>query len=336
MARILKNPIGQSPAWLAILDRITNLAASDTNLLIQGERGTGKSMVAERLHFLSPRWEEAFLSLDVESFASGELEEFLFGGAGFADAELNRLDNGTLFLANIDKASLELQAKLVLLIERGKVIGKNGEETELDICLIAATTRFLPDLVKNADFSARFLDAICVDVISLPPLRERKEDILVLAEHFAVKKIKDLGESQFDGFEASAKRSLIDYDWPGNIRQLRSCVERAVINQWADDKKTNNMISQIEFDPFASDPWFSEQTQKQRKEHFSNTGFKAGFAKKETINAFKPRIAAFEKDLIKEAMLINKNHQGKAAKYLGLSYHQFRGLLRKYGFIGQG
>ena len=338
MTQLSQNPIGQSPAWLATLDRISDLAAADTSLIIIGERGTGKSMVAERLHFLSPRWEENYLDVNGASFHNNDLEAFLFGGRAYQEAGIVKAQNGTLFIANIEKTPPSLQARLLLLIERGLYLSFDGEPIPVNIRVILASQNPLPQLAKQGNFDAKLLDIASVDVISLPPLRARKSDIEPLAQAFAMAEIKRLGLEQFGGFSAEALEILHSHDWPGNIRELKTVIERAVIRHWGEQDVNNGdlgIIANIGLDAFAS-PWSLMQTIAPEAK-LSDKGEVNAFKGKNPQSAgphgtdFKTRSQAFEKSLITEALQVNKNHQGKAAKYLGLSYHQFRGLLRKYG-----
>ena len=205
--------------------------------------------------------------------------------------------------------------------------------SDIDVRIVAASATDLPSRVKAGHFCADLLDVLAFDVITMPPLRVRGADILTLAEHFAAKMVADLGEDGFSGFSAEVCEFLKDYAWPGNIRELKTVIERAVGRAWNEDGGLTAPISQISIDPFAA-PWRirdglgagfkdeGEQTPSQQTQDPLPETQEQGFTK---------RTDAFELSLIQEALAFGKNHQGKAAKYLGLSYHQFRGLLRKHG-----
>jgi len=333
MAQHTQNLLGQSPAWLATLDAISGLAAIEKPILVVGERGTGKTLVAGRLHFLSPRWEQSWQAVNCAAFSDDGLDAHLFGAAGFnREGLLGETQGGTLFLDNIDDMPLSVQEKLLDAIETGRVASSGGEvEAGIDIRILAASAANLPARVKAGRFNARLMDVLAFDVITLPPLRARGADILVLAEHFAGRMVIDLAEEGFPGFSAEVKEFMNSYDWPGNIRELKTVIERAIGRAWNEDGGLATPISQINIDPFAA-PWRvrdglgeglkDEQTSPQQTQDTLPDTQEQGFTK---------RTDAFELSLIQEALAFGKNHQGKAAKYLGLSYHQFRGLLRKHG-----
>ncbi|HFB55476.1 MAG TPA: hypothetical protein ENJ46_06080, partial [Hellea balneolensis] len=193
--------------------------------------------------------------------------------------------------------------------------------------VIGATNIDLPAAVRAGDFRADLLDRLAFDVITLPPLRVRKTDIMPLAEHFAKRMVVELGEESFPGFSAEVMEFLNAYEWPGNVRELKNVAERAVGRAYNDDGGLSRPISQINIDPFEA-PWrLSEVSQETEASTTPDTPIPP-----QDINAdFTTRTMAFELSLIQEALAQTKNHQGHAAKHLGLSYHQFRGLLRKHG-----
>ena len=337
MAGIPPQLIGQSPAWLATLDQISGAAALDRSMLVVGERGTGKELVAARLHFLSPRWEKAYLSVNCAALSDELLDSELFGHeqGAFTGASKRRLgrferaDQGTLFLDEIATASARVQEKLLRVIEYGEFERLGGDQTiTVDVRVVGATNVDLPSAVGDGKFRADLLDRLAFDVITLPPLRARKADIIPLAEYFGRRMSTELGLESFPGFTAKVVEYLIDYDWPGNVRELKNVTERALGRSYNDDGQFGQPIGQISIDPFEA-PWRlgGKKTENLPVPSPQEEGSKVG----QQSNSFEDRTMSFELSLIQEALRAGENHQGKAATYLGLTYHQFRGLLRKHG-----
>ena len=335
MAVIPPQLIGGSPAWLATLDQISGSAALDRSMLVVGERGTGKELVAARLHFLSPRWEQAYVTVNCAALSDELLDSELFGHevGAFTGASKRRLgrferaDKGTLFLDEIATASARVQEKLLRVIEYGEFERLGGEQTlKIDVRVIGATNVDLPSAVKNGDFRADLLDRLAFDVITLPPLRVRNADIIPLAEHFGKRMAVELGADSFPGFTQEVFEFLHEYKWPGNVRELKNVVERSVGRSFNEQNALIQPISQINLDPFEA-PWRLTQDEPDVESEVSEPIT----LPTPTGADFTTRTNAFELGLVNEALTYAKNHQGKAAKHLGLSYHQFRGLLRKHG-----
>lgn len=335
MAQITQNLIGQSPAWLVTLDAISGLAAIDKPILVVGEHGTGKTSVAGRLHFLSPRWEKTWQSVNCAAMDAADLEARLFGGGGaLTTSVLESADGGTLFLDNIEAMSLTVQEKLLGLIETGAFVTTGEEdETSVDVRIISASSVDLRTEVAAGRFSSNLLSVLAYDVITLPPLRARKRDIIPMAEKFAADMVTLLEEESFPGFSAELIEFLNSYDWPCNVRELKSVIERAVGRAWNDEVGLSVPISSVSLDPFDT-PWqlsgqvdnartpLSEQQLETKQADAPDAGSGKNYTE---------RTEAFELSIIMEALTHTQNHQGNAAKYLGLTYHQFRGLLRKHG-----
>ena len=233
---------------------------------------------------------------------------------------------GRLFLDEIATASARVQEKLLRVIEYGEFERLGGDQTlKVDVRVIGATNIDLPSAVRDGKFRPDLLDRLAFDVITLPPLRIRKSDIFTLAEHFGRKMASELGAESFPGFTPEVMEFLGDHDWPGNVRELKNVTERAVGRSFNDELNLTNPISQINLDPFEA-PWRFVETvasideNQKRPESPVPTG-----------TDFTERTHAFELALINEALAQNDNHQGRASDYLGLTYHQFRGLLRKHG-----
>src|SRR5271168_435688 len=201
--------VGEAPAFRAALAEVSRLAPLDRPVLVIGERGTGKELVAARLNFLSPRWEKPFIKLNCAALPDTLLDSELFGheAGAFTGAQRRRpgrfelADRGTIFLDEIATASQAVQEKLLRIIEYGQFerVG-GGEALQVDVRVVAATNVHLPDLAASGKFRADLLDRLSFDVITVPPLRARREDITILADHFAQKMTAELKREYFPGF----------------------------------------------------------------------------------------------------------------------------------------
>lgn len=319
--------IGESPVFLEVLERVSRVAQLNRPVLVIGERGTGKELVAARIHYLSPRWDRPFVKLNCAALAESLLETELFGheAGSFTGAVRRRLgrfelaNEGSLFLDELSNTSERVQEKVLRVIEYGELERVGGNDTiRTDVRIIGATNEDLPALAEQGRFRADLLDRLAFDVITLPPLRERREDILPLAEHFAVRMAGELGMELFEGFSDEARGLLLDYPWPGNVRELKNVVERAVYTSMGDSAP----ISDINFDPFDS-PWRpgAERAQNERK---ANTSLPT------EAYDFKEHIQEREIELLTAALEQCRFNQKKTAEFLGMTYHQLRGYLRKY------
>jgi len=251
------NLLGQSNSFLEVLEQISQIAPLSKPVLIIGERGTGKELVAARLHYLSKRWEQSYLKLNCAALNENLLETELFGydSGAFTGASkrhegrFERADNGTLFLDEIANTSGLIQEKLLRVVEYGEFERVGGSRTiTTDVRLVAATNEDLPSLAASGQFRADLLDRLAFDVITLPPLRERLDDILMLAEHFAMTMARELEFELFSGFTEKAKRAMLEYAWPGNIRELKNVIERSVYRCNNPHLPVNDLI----IDPFES------------------------------------------------------------------------------------
>ena len=318
--------IGESPAFLEILEHVSRVAPLNRPVLVIGERGTGKELIAARIHFLSGRWDYPFVKMNCAALTESLLETELFGheAGSFTGATKRRLgrfelaNEGSLFLDELSSTSSGVQEKILRVIEYGEFERVGGSETiRTNVRIIGATNEDLPGLAKDGKFRADLLDRLAFDVITLPPLRERPGDIMTLANHFAVKMAGELGKDVFNGFSEDARKALSIYDWPGNVRELKNVVERAVYT-CQDDSKA---IAEIVFDPFES-PW--------RPSDKSGKNSSAPPALPHEPYDFKEVIQEEEKQRIKNAMELCRFNQKKTAEFLGMTYHQLRGYLRKY------
>jgi len=335
MDRKQQDLIGEAPAFLHVMEQVSRLAPLNRSVLVIGERGTGKELIAHRLHYLSSRWDEPFVKLDCAALPEALLESELFGheAGAFTGAEKKRhgrfelADGGTLFLDELANSPVSVQDKILRVIEYGTFERLGGSKTvEVDVRLVAATNQDLPALAAAGKFRPDLLDRLAFDVITLPPLTARREDILPLAEHFAIRMTSELQRDYFAGFEREAARALLEYHWPGNVRELKNVVERAVCQTESADQPIRGIV----FDPFDS-PW---RPRRLERESTTSPPAEAGHPVPEWPVDLRAEVAALEQCRIEQALEAGKQNQRKAAQLLGLSYHQLRGLLRKYEMTG--
>ncbi len=229
--------IGDSKPMTRVKSLISRVATSDSSVLITGPSGSGKGLVAQTIHHTSPRREEAFIQLNCASLPETLLESELFGHekGAFTGADRRRAgrfelaDGGTIFLDEIGDMPAPMQAKLLRVLEDGSFEPLGSERSKrVDVRVISATNRPLNELVDNGSFRQDLFFRINTVSIDLPPLRDRREDIPVLAEHF-LGKSADRMNKKIRGFSESAAARLMMYDWPGNIRELQNVIERAVV-----------------------------------------------------------------------------------------------------------
>ncbi len=322
--------IGNSASFAMALDHISELASINRPILICGERGTGKELAAERLHFLSPRWDSPLHKVNCAAIAEPLLESELFGheAGAFTGAtrahqgRFERADGGTLFLDELGTMSLRLQEKLLRVIEYSEFERVGGQQTlQVDVRIVGATNADLSNMAEQGEFRADLLDRLSFDVVHLPALRQRPEDILELAEHFAVQICAELGWPLFSGFSESANNTLMTYDWPGNIRELKNAVERSVYRWGAPDTKVDKLI----VDPFKS-PYTPATAPNELAAATQVDNIEANFSE---------RIGAIEKSMLEEALAENGHNQRLTAQALGLTYDQLRGMIRKYSISGR-
>lgn len=346
--------IGQSATWLESLERVSLAALVERPILVIGERGTGKELIAERLHYLSPRWEKPFVKVNCGALSEDLLDSELFGheAGAFTGATKRRqgrfeqADGGTLFLDEIATASLQVQEKLLRVVEYGQFQRLGGEDTiTTDVRIVAATNVDLPARAADGRFRADLLDRLAFDVITLAPLRARPEDIILLAEYFGQRIAREL-EGDFPGWSRAALEAMCAHSWPGNVRELRNAAERATFRTMAAQANGAPIgpvsITADLLDPFNS-PWRPPRDLFAAPPTQAVTTTLTEAAPAETRPTPKPSVdgepvdfnavvSDLEKRLIETALEICRGHQRKAADHLGLSYHQMRGLLRKYGY----
>lgn len=327
-----------SPEMLQILEHVSKAAEIIRPVLVIGERGTGKELIAQRLHYLSPRWQNAFVTVNCAALSEELLDSELFGHeqgsfTGATKKKVGRFEvaaEGTLFLDEIGLMSTRLQEKLLRVLEYGEFQRVGGNTTIVaKPRVIGATNEDLPQAVAQGRFRADLLDRLSFDVITLPPLRARRADILYLAEKFGLAMAKELRLPQFSDFSAEAKTALLAAPWPGNVRQLKNVVERAVFYHGPNEAP----IATVMVDPFASAyrPSAAQpappqpappQAQPQQELLYTLAPFDE--------LALKDEVAELERQAVSRALAISRHHQKSAAERLGISYHALRGLLRKY------
>jgi psp operon transcriptional activator len=334
--------LGESPEFLRILEEVSQVAPLGKPVLIVGERGTGKELIAARLHFLSNRWEGEYVKMNCAAISDSLLETELFGheAGAFTGAtkshkgRFERADGGTLFLDELATTSALVQEKLLRVIEYGEYERVGGNRTlRCDVRLIAATNEDLPALAEAGRFRHDLLDRLAFDVITLPPLRQREQDILLLAEHFAVSMAQELGRDLFPGFSPEAKEKLLGYHWPGNVRELKNVVERCVYRH---DQDTP--VEEIVFDPFTSP--FRPRSGIAQEATANGGGATTPGPGPGTAAAVGPfpidlrdTVQNYEIALIEQALAEAKHNQRKAAELLQVTYHQLRGYLKKYELL---
>jgi psp operon transcriptional activator len=325
--------IGEAPAFLEMLEHVSRAAPLNKPVLVVGERGTGKELIASRLHYLSDRWEQGVVKVNCAALTETILESELFGheAGAFTGAErthighFERADSGTMILDELATITLRMQEKILRVIEYGEIQRVGGSDTlRVDVRIVGSTNSDLQALAGRGAFRKDLLDRLAFDVITIPPLRERVEDVMTLAHAFAVNMVSELKRSYFPGFTSRAASALLRHKWPGNVRELKNAVERSVYRS----DEPEQPISRIAFDPFDSP-------------------YKLADPGGETVPASQPRTAPLlpadltrrlrdtERELLLAALDRSRFNQRLAAELLGLSYHQFRGKLRKYDISGR-
>jgi transcriptional regulator with GAF, ATPase, and Fis domain len=230
--------VGESDVLIACLQQVAQVAATDTTVLILGETGTGKELIARAVHERSNRSDRALVKVNCAALPANLIESELFGHekGAFTGADSRKrgrfdlADGGTLFLDEIGDLPLDLQGKLLRVLQEGEFERVGGSETiKVDVRILAATNRGLQDAVDHGDFRADLFYRINTFPITLPSLRERKSDIPILVEHFIAKHAQSLGRD-IDGVSTLMMDHLQAFSWPGNVRELESVVQRALIS----------------------------------------------------------------------------------------------------------
>lgn len=321
--------IGESDRYIQFQSQLSRVAKVNRPVLIVGERGSGKELAIKRLHFLSQRWQSPLIALNCAALSPGVLESELFGheSGAFTGAQRRRqgrfetAHGGTLFLDEIGLIPMNVQEKILRVVEYGEFERVGGSESiQVDVRIVGATNADLKSLSDQNKFKADLLDRLSFEVLFIPPLRERRGDIMLLARHFASRMASELGRREVIEFSGSAEQALENYSWPGNIRELKNVVERALY------RSEKPVIEKISFDPFRC-PWESTTEATQPPSKPSTTTQNQRYDPNQNLS---DQVRLLEIEAIQTALENHQHHQAKAAEALGLSYHQFRGLLRKY------
>lgn len=345
--------VGQSIAFLDAVEQAGRAAELIRPVLVIGERGTGKELIAERIHRLSPRWDGPLIVMNCAALPETLIEAELFGheagaftGATRARAgRFEEADGGTLFLDELGTLSMAAQERLLRAVEYGEVtrIGAS-RPLNVDVRIVAATNEHLPNAVEAGRFRPDLLDRLSFDVITLPPLRGRDGDVEVLVEHFGRRMATEMRWPGWPGFSRESMLRLTAYPWPGNVRELRNVVERAVY-RWDDPEQP---IDAIQFDPFAS-PWQPAPMPSSKKrageEGHAPAPAANGAAPSaeqredmlaialDEIEDFRSAVDAHEVAILTRALERHRFNQRATAKALGLSYDQLRHCLKKHGLL---
>ncbi|WP_145560153.1 phage shock protein operon transcriptional activator [Yersinia mollaretii] len=331
MSEQLENLLGEANSFVEVLEQVSGLAKLNKPVLVIGERGTGKELIAHRLHYLSNRWQGPFISLNCAALNENLLDSELFGheAGAFTGAQkrhlgrFERADGGTLFLDELATAPMLVQEKLLRVIEYGHLERVGGSQPlQVDVRLVCATNDNLPALAAAGKFRADLLDRLAFDVVQLPPLRERQQDIMLLAEHFAIQMCRELGLPLFPGFTPLAKAQLLAYHWPGNVRELKNVVERSVYRHGNSIQPLDNII----INPFAArqSATTPPDTEVATGEHSALPTLPVDL---------KQWLHNSEQQMLKQALEQARFNQRKAASLLGLTYHQLRGMLKKHAIL---
>lgn len=330
----LPEALGESEVFLDFQDRLSRVAAVERPVLIIGERGTGKELAARRVHYLSKRWQEPLVELNCAALASTLIESELFGheAGAFTGAQRQRrgrfemANGGTLFLDELGNIPLQVQEKILRVVEYGRFERVGGtEQVSVDVRIVGATNADLSSLAESGRFMRDLLDRLSFEVLYLPPLRARQEDILLLANHFALRMAFELGRSQMPTLSSTVEAALEAHPWRGNVRELKNVVERAVY------QASGDTIERVVFDPFDS-PYAPLTSDRAPSATASESlSVPASVAPISLDRPFNELVEAYEQRLLGTALEQARFNQRKAATLLGLTYHQFRGLYRKYG-----
>src|SRR5262245_13320666 len=322
---------GLPQSFLEFQERLSRVARVNRPVLLIGERGTGKELAVARLHYLSQRWQGPLIALNCAALSPTLIEAELFGHeeGAFTGATRRRVGRfeaahgGTLFLDEIGQIPLEVQEKILRVVEYGTFerVG-SAQPIQVDVRIVGATNADLVALAVAGRFKRDLLDRLSFEVLFLPPLRERREDILLLANHFAARMAFELGHSEVPSFSDEAIAALEHYPWPGNVRELKNVVERAVYR--AEAAQIGNII----FDPFHSASVSDLPVAEQQRRAQMAAALPVAAARLD--KPFMEAIQELEIQLLRQALREARYNQRKAAQLLGLTYHQFRALYRRY------
>lgn len=317
----LNETLGESDAFLEMQRQIADVSRVERPVLFIGERGTGKEKAARRLHYMSRRWDGPLVTINCASLPESLIEAELFGyeKGAFTGAYQTRkgrfeeADGGTLFLDEIGLIPLSVQEKILRVVEYGTFERLGSSETRsTDVRIIGATNADLKAMCREGKFKEDLLDRLSFEVIFVPPLRKRGNDILLLASYFALRMAGECGRENSPFFSQKVQKELLEYPWPGNIRELKNTVERAVY------KTASSEITSLVFDPFKN-PY---QEEKCIGDDYDFSSY--------SLSDYKRARDELDLAFMRRALSEGGESQKKAAELLSLTYDQFRGMYRKY------
>jgi two-component system response regulator AtoC len=308
--------VSHSPKFKETLDMACDVSRSDVEtILLLGESGTGKNVVARYIHVHSSRSEEPYLEVNCAAIPEQLLESELFGHekGAFTDAQKSKpgtfelANGGTVLLDEIGELRLDLQAKLLHLLENRKFRRVGGvREIQVDVRIVALTNRNLRAMVQEKTFRDDLYYRVSVFPIQVPPLRDRHEDILPLAQHF-LRSLRPRSGKRIEGFSREAENVLLSYSWPGNVRELRNVVERAIILERGTEITFRSMI----LDTIEPPPRLAKN---------GDGGMPEGIVPLEDV----------DREMVQRAMAAAADNQTRAAELLGITRDQLRYRLKKY------
>ncbi len=316
--------VGKSKKMIEIFSLIEKIAPTNSTVLITGESGTGKELVAKAIHYSSLRRDKPFVSINCGALPESLLESELFGHVkgAFTGAYTDKkglfetANKGTILLDEISEMSLWMQVKLLRALQERKIrrVG-DTEEKEVDVRIIASTNVDLTERIRDGKFREDLFYRLNVIRINIPPLRERKEDIPILVQHFIDVYNKKTGKS-IKGMKEEALKIIVAYHWPGNVRELENCIERAVVFE------TSNFITPESIDDSIKQSISSKS--------IVLPNISANVIKEGELD-FESYIDLVRKKLIEEAILLSDNELLKASKLLKMSYRSIRYYVKKLG-----
>lgn len=310
------NLIGKSNKMQELFKMIEVVSATNSTVLLTGESGTGKELVAKAIHLNSPRADEPFISVNCGAFTETLLESELFGyvkgaftgAAGTKKGLFEVADKGTIFLDEVGDTSLAMQVKLLRVLQERTLRRVGGtEELSVDVRIIAATNRDLSEMVAENQFREDLFYRISVIPLELPPLRHRREDIPLLADHFLARLNATMGK-KIDRISEEALKRLENYEWPGNVRELENAMERAFILETSNELTPQHFQESVSTNPRMRLPT-----------EFPEEGFH-----------LESYVENLQKGFLEEALRRTNGVQVKAAELLRMSYRSFRHYMQKY------
>ena len=310
------NLIGKSKKMQELFKMIEVVSATNSTVMITGESGTGKELVAKAIHLNSPRAEESFISVNCGAFTETLLESELFGyvRGAFTGAAGNKkglfevADKGTIFLDEVGDTSQAMQVKLLRVLQERTFRRVGGtEEISVDVRIISATNRDLSEMVAENQFREDLFYRISVIPLDLPPLRQRRDDIPLLADHFLARLNSSMSK-RIERISDEALKKMESYDWPGNVRELENAMERAFILETSDELSAQHLPESV-----STTPRMRAMT------NFPDQGF--------DLETF---VEDLQKGFLEEALRRTNGVQVKAAELLRMSYRSFRHYMQKY------